>query len=66
MAESILQSSRPVDEKAVIQHHENIGTSQHSHQETTGLGSEEAMHESEKDIPVGFGCSTCGCDNTDH
>jgi hypothetical protein len=24
------------------------------------------MHESEKDIPVGFGCSICGYDSTDH
>lgn len=65
MADSILQSSRPVDEKAVMQHHEISDTSQHSHQEMIEPGSEEAMHESEKDIPVGFNCSVCGCDNTD-
>lgn len=65
MADSILQSSRPVDEKAVIQHHENSDTSQHSHQKMIEPGLVEAMHESEKDIPVGFGCSICGCDNTD-
>lgn len=49
-----------------MQHHEHIDTSQHGHQEMTRPGSEEGMHESEKDIPVGFGCSTCGCNNTDH
>lgn len=57
MVDSILQSSRQVDEKAVMQHHENSDTLQYSHQEMTEPGSEEAMHESEKDIPVGFGCS---------
>jgi hypothetical protein len=62
MAEPTLESNRPIDEKAVVQHHENSDTSQHSHQGMTGLGSEEAMHESEKDIPVGFGSSTCGCE----
>jgi hypothetical protein len=65
MAESI-QSSQPVEEKAVMQHHEHIDTAQHGHQEMTRPGSEEGMHESEKDIPVGFGCSICGYDSTDH
>ena len=65
MADSINHSTRPVDEKAVMQHHEYSGTSQYSHQEMTGPGSEEAMHESDKDIPVGLGRLICGCDNTD-
>ena len=66
MAEPILQSGQPVEEKAMMQHHEHIDTSQHGHQEMARPGSEEGMHESEKDIPVGFSCSTCGCNNTDH
>lgn len=52
------QSTQPVDEKAVMQHHENSGSSQHSHQEMTGHGSEEAMHEPEMDIPVGLKVSS--------
>lgn len=65
MADTILQPSRPVEEKGVTQHHETSDSSQHSHQNMTGLGSEEAMHESEKDIPVGSGCSTSCCDSAD-
>jgi hypothetical protein len=34
-----------------MQHHEHIDTAQHGHQEMTRPGSEEGMHESEKDIP---------------
>lgn len=60
MADSIIHSSRPADEKAVMQHDEYSDTSQHSHRVMAGPGSEEAMHESEKDIPVGLGCLTCG------
>ncbi|KOS37133.1 hypothetical protein ACN38_g12079 [Penicillium nordicum] len=54
MVDSILQSSRPVDEKVVMQHHEISNTLQYSHQEMTEPGSEEAMQESEKDIPMTF------------
>jgi hypothetical protein len=34
---------KPVEEKAVMQHHEHIDTAQHGHQEMTRPGSEEGM-----------------------
>lgn len=58
MADALDQSRGAGDEKHEIQHHENSDSEQHSHQEKvgSGLGSEEAMHESEMDIPVGLSC----------
>lgn len=50
--DTIHQPGRVGDDKAVFQHHENSDSEQTSHQEKAGLGSEEAMHESERDIPV--------------
>jgi hypothetical protein len=54
MADIVDQSRQAGDEKAAIQHHEHSDSEQHSHQEKigSGSGSEEAMHESEMDIPV--------------
>ncbi|KAJ5542633.1 hypothetical protein N7461_008636 [Penicillium sp. DV-2018c] len=54
MADVIDQSSRPADEKVVVQHHEGSGSSQNSHKDIADHGSEEAMHESEMDIPMTF------------
>jgi len=57
MADVVDQPRRAGDEKAVIQHHENSDSEQHSHEKDgSGSGSEEAMHESEMDIPVIPGC----------
>jgi hypothetical protein len=50
----ITDHSTRVDEKGVVQHQENSDSDQrHSHQEMTGSGSEEGLHESEVDVPVG-------------
>lgn len=65
MAELIDQSSRPTDEKAVIQHHENSGSSMHSGQNKVDPGLEEAMYQSEMDTPVGLECPACCCGNAD-
>jgi hypothetical protein len=56
MADALDQSRGASDEKHAIQHHENSDSEHHSHQEKVGFGSgsEEGMHESEMDIPVGF------------
>lgn len=50
--DTIDQPGRVGDDKAAFQHHENSDSEHTSHQEKSGLGSEEAMHESERDIPV--------------
>ncbi|KAJ5143530.1 uncharacterized protein N7515_002317 [Penicillium bovifimosum] len=54
MADVIDQSSRPIDDKVVVQHHEGSGSSENSHKEIADAGSEEALHESEMDIPMTF------------
>ena len=54
--DTIHQSSRAGDDKAVFQHYENSDSERNSGREKAGSGSEEAMHESEMDIPVGIGC----------
>jgi hypothetical protein len=53
--------STPVDEKGVVRHQENSDSEQRlSHREMASSGSEEGLHESEMDIPVGVCCEIYG------